>query len=430
MNFRNTLFATVTSAAMLGVCGCGEHHEGCEHQHHHEEKHVHAHEHNHDDSCSHDHVVGRVAPNAPQRLEDKPPYQIAHSHDPSCSHEPPTHNSQLSIPLAVQKVMGLKTVRAEMRRVASTMSFAGRYELNPDARQKIATPVSGRLTLHVKALSHVKKGQPIFSVSSPELVARAHEIDAFEKRLAVYREIKTPNAALENELAVKRAEREALLAGADEKDGVVTVRAAEDGMIESLLAQNGAWLETGAAAVQTVQMHDLRFKALAAASDALRLKDAMPAKVGENAGRIQLGIGDDSGLVPVYVLFDSEVSAIAGERGHAECVTDETEKPHVAVPSKCIVSVGLQPTVFMKDPHNAERFIATPVTPGASGGGWTAVEGLSPHGCEAQTKGLSPERCEIVCEGAYELKLALPSAGAKKESGHFHADGTFHTGEH
>ena len=406
MNFRNTLIATVTSAAMLGICGCGEHHEGCEHQHHHEHQHDHAHEHEHKhgESCSHGHT--------PQNPHHSSP------------------NPHLTIPLAVQKVMGLRTVHAEMRRIASTISFAGRYELNPDARQKIATPVSGRLTLHVKALAHVKKGQAIFSVSSPELVARAHEIDALEKRLAVYREIKTPNAALENELAVKRAERAALLAGADEKDGIVTVRAAEDGMIESLLAQNGAWLETGAAAVQTVQMHDLRFKALAAASDALRLKDSMPAKVGKNAGRIQFGVGEDSGLVPVYVLFDSEVSAIAGERGHAECVTDETEKPHVAIPSKCIVSVGLQPTVFMKDPHNAERFIAIPVIPGASAGGWTAVEGLSLYAKNPNTRDLAPFRCEIVREGAYELKLALPSAGGQKESGHFHADGTFHTGEH
>ena len=398
MNFRNTLIVTVTSAAMLGICGCGEHHEGCGHHHHHEEKHDHAHEHG--ATCSHDHKA--------EHVEDKPTCQNAHSHESSCSHEHTqltAHNSQLSIPLAVQKVMGLKTVRAEMRRVASTMSFAGRYELNPDARQKIATPVSGRLTLHVKALAHVKKGQPIFSVSSPELVARAHEIDALAKRLAVYREIKTPNAALENELAVKRAEREALLAGADEKDGTVTVRAAEDGMIESLLAQNGAWLETGAAAVQTVQMHDLRFKALAAASDAIRLKDSMPAKVGENAGRIQLGVGDDSGLVPVYVLFDSEVSAIAGERGHAGCVTDETERPHIAIPSKCIVSVGLQPTVFMKDPHNEERFVAIPVVPGASGGGWTAVDGLSPHAKNPHTRDLAPARCEIVWPGSRRTSL-------------------------
>ena len=406
MNFRNTLIATITTAAMLGICGCEEHHEGCEYRHHHEEKHdhTHEHEHKHSESCSHGHTAENTQSEA--------------------------HNSHLSIPLAVQKVMGLKTVNAEMRRVTSTISFAGRYELNPDARQKIATPVSGRLTLHVKALSNIKKGQPIFSVSSPELVARAHEIGALEKRLAVYREIKTPNAALENELAVKRAEREALLAGAEEKDGIVTVHASEDGMIESLLAQNGAWLETGAAVVQTVQMHDLRFKALATASDAIRLRESMPAKVGANAGRIQLGVGDDSGLVPVYVLFDSEVSAIAGERGLAECVTDETEKPHMAVPSKCIVSVGLQPTVFVKDSHNAERFIATPVVPGVSGGGWTAVEGLTPHECEAHAKNQPSHICEIVCEGAYELKLALPSADAKKESGHFHADGTFHTGEH
>ena len=411
MNFGNTLIAIITTTAMLGICGCEERHEGCEHQHHHEEKHDHTHKHS--VACSHDHTT---------------PAQ--NSHLPSPISHPSSPIPHLSIPLAVQKVMGLKTVRAEMRRVTSTMSFAGRYELNPDARQKIATPVSGRLTLHVKALSHIKKGQPIFSVSSPELVARAHEIGALEKRLAVYREIKTPNAALENELAVKRAEREALLAGASEKDGTVTVHASEDGMIESLLAQNGAWLETGAAVVQTVQMHDLRFKALTAASDAIRLRDSMPAKVGENSGRIQLGVGDDSGLVPVYVLFDSEVSAIAGERSRAECVTDETEKPHVAVPAKCIVSVGLQPTVFIKDPHNAERFIAIPVIPGASGGGWTAVEGLSPYAENPHTKDLSPHRCEIVSEGAYELKLALPSAGAPKESGHFHADGTFHTGEH
>ena len=413
MNFRNTLIATITTAAMLGICGCEEHHKGCEHQHHHEEKHDHAHEHEHKhgESCSHGHTP-----------------QNSHHSSPISHHSSPI--SHLTIPLAVQKVMGLKTVNAEMRRVASTISFAGRYELNPDARQKIATPVSGRLTLHVKALSNIKKGQPIFSVSSPELVARAHEIGALEKRLAVYREIKTPNAALENELAVKRAEREALLAGAEEKDGIVTVHASEDGMIESLLAQNGAWLETGAAAVQTVQMHDLRFKALAAASDAIRLRDSMPAKVGTNAGRIQLGVGDDSGLVPVYVLFNSEISAIAGERGHAECITDETEKPHMAVPSKCIVSVGLQPTVFVKDSHNAERFIAIPVVPGVSGGGWTAVEGLSPHECEAHAKDKPSHICEIVCEGAYELKLALPSSDAKKESGHFHADGTFHTGEH
>ena len=340
------------------------------------------------------------------------------------------HAKSVSVTKAVQQVMGLRTVHAENRRVASTVSFAGRYELIPDARKVVSSPVAGRLSLLVKTLDNVQKGEPLFTVTSPELVARSREISALEKRLKVYREIKTPNAALENELAVKCAEREAMLAGAEEKDGVVTVRAATEGMVESLIAQDGAWLETGAAAIQTVRTHHLRFKALVAASDALHLKDGMSAKVGAHPGRIRIGVGDDTGLVPVYVLFAGDVKALAGERSDAECVTDETEKPHLAVPSKCIVSIGLQPTVFVRDPHNAERFIATPVVPVVSGGAWTAVEGLSPYAKKPHTRDLFPHRCEIVCEGAYELKLALASDGAGREPGHFHADGTFHTGEH
>jgi hypothetical protein len=318
----------------------------------------------------------------------------------------------------VQNVMGLKTVHAEKRRVSSTVVFAGRYELCPDARKVVASPVAGRLTLLVKPLAEVKKGDALFKVSSPDLVARSHDIEALEKRVRVYREIKTPNAALENDLAVKRAERAAMLAGAEEKDGIITVRAAAGGMVESLIAQDGAWLETGAAALQTVRTHDLRFKALAAASDALKLRNGMPAKVGEHHGYVRIGVGDDTGIVPIYVLFDKDVHALAGARSQAECVTDETDEPHIAVPSRCIVSVGLQPTVFIRDAHDAGRFVAVPVTPGVSGGGWTAVEGL-PSG-----------HCEVVSEGAYELKLALPSAGGSKSAGHFHADGTFHEGEH
>lgn len=372
-----------------------------------------AHEHGAD--CSHDHAQ-----------EQKREHDHEHDGHGKCAAggKAESHNrteralKAVSVAKAVQDVMGLKTVRAERRRVTSTVVFAGRYELSPDARKVVATPVAGRLTLLVKPLAEVKKGDALFKVSSPDLVARSHDIEALEKRVNVYREIKTPNAALENELAVKRAERAAMLAGAEEKDGVVTVRAATEGMVESLVAQDGAWLETGAAAVQTVRTHDLRFKALVAASDALKLRNGMSAKVGEHHGRLRIGVGDDTGIVPIYVLFDNGVHALAGERSRAECVTDDTEEPHIAVPSRCIVSVGLQPTVFVRDPHNAERFIATPVVPGASGGGWTAVEGL-PSG-----------HCEIVSEGSYELKLALPSAGDSKSAGHFHADGTFHEGEH
>lgn len=393
----NLVVGVAVLSAALGYAH--EHGANCSHVHDHGHRHEHGHEHHEHGKCASDNKTE-------------------------------SHIKTVSITRAVQDVMGLRTVHPEKRRVASTVVFAGRYELSPDARKVVATPVSGRLSLLVKPLAEVKKGDALFKVSSPDLVARSHEIEALEKRVNVYRKIKTPNAALENELAVKRAERTAMLAGAEEKDGVVTVRAAADGMVESLIAQDGAWLETGAAAVQTVRTHDLRFKALVASSDALKLRNGMSAKVGEHHGHVRIGVGDDTGLVPIYVLFDEDVHALAGARSHAECVTDETEEAHAAVPSRCIVSIGLQPTVFVRDPHNAERFIAVPVTPGVSGGGWTAVEGLSPHAKNPHTKDMFPHRCEIVSEGAYELKLALPSAGESKPAGHFHADGTFHEGEH
>ena len=406
---KSKMSLAVAAAVLSAVLGYAhEHGANCSHDHGHEQKQKrehgencnHGHAHKHDHEHEHD-EHGKCAAGVKAESRSK-------------------HNGELkavSVAKAVQKVMGLKTVHAEKRRVASTVVFAGRYELSPDARKVVATPVAGRLTLLVGPLAEVKKGDALFKVSSPDLVARSHDIEALEKRVNVYRDIKTPNAALENELAVKRAERTAMLAGVEEKDGVITVRAADDGMVESLIAQDGAWLETGAAALQTVRTHDLRFKALVAASDALRLKNGMPAKVDGHHGHVRIGVGDDTGIVPIYVLFDKDVHTLAGARSHAECVTDETDEPHIAVPSRCIVSVGLQPTVFIRDAHDAGRFVAVPVTPGVSGGGWTAVEGL-PSG-----------HCEVVSEGAYELKLALPSAGGSKSAGHFHADGTFHEGE-
>jgi len=389
----------ISAISILLVVGCErghkhEHGANCKHDHAHE----HGDKHEHGANCKHDH---------------------AHEHGTSSApaHRNHAQNQTMTVSKATQATMGLKTVRAEIRRVASTVTFPGRYELSPDARRTVATPVGGQLAIQVKPLARVRRGDVLFTVSSPDLVARAREIDALEKRLAVYRDIKTPNAELENSLAVKRAERSAILADAEETNGVVTVRARADGLVESYAARDGAWLETGAAVLEMARTDELRFKALVAASDARRLKDGARAHVGGNAGELRLGVGDATGLVPVYVVFDGDAAAIAGERAHATYVADEGETPQLAVPTACIVSVGLQPTVFVKDAHDPERFVAVPVTPGTRGGGWTAVEGLPSHGAE------------VVSEGAYELRLALPT-GEKKPAGHFHADGTFHEGDH
>lgn len=414
---------TVFTFALFLLAGCGDGHShdhaNCAGHHSHAHKHAngatdHGHAHKHADCAGHHGHAHKHTDCAGHHDHAHKLTACATQHGHGHGHAAPR---AVTVTKAIQSVAGIKTVRSEKRRIASTLSLAGRWELSPDARLTVASPVAGRLAILVKPLARVRKGDVLFTVTSPDLVSRARTIAVLEKRLAVYREIKTPNAALENELAVKRAERTALLAGAEEKDGVVTVRAETDGLVESYAAQNGAWLETGAPALVTVRPQALRFTALAAASDARKLTEGQRARVGAEEGVLRLGVGDDTGLVPVYVVFRKDVAALAGERARATCVTDEAETPRPSVPSAAIVSIGLQPTVFVKDAHDAEKFIAVSVTPGASGGGWTAVEGLP------------SADAEVVTDGAYELKLALPSAD-KKPAGHFHADGTFHEGEH
>lgn len=403
MNFNPGIL--IVAVVLSGAYGCGKH------------EHAHSHEggHKHSASCSHGHR---------QEQTHEQPSSCAgkhgHGHSHGAGKQEPLYS--VSVPESVQKAMGLETLHAEMRRMVSTVSFPGRYELNPESYRVVSSPVSGKINMRVRALSIVKRGQTLFTVASPEVVSRSKEIEVLEKRLSVYKEIKTANAALENELAVKRAEREALLAGAEEKDGVVVIRAAEDTMVNSVLVKDGSWVDVGSAAVEMVRTGDLRFKALVASSDAARLKDGMSAKVGKNDGMLRIGIGDDSGLVPVYALFDTEIDSIAGERAYVECVTDESEEVQLAVPSRCIVKIGVQPVVFVRDRHEKTKFLAMAVDTGISGGGWTAIKGLPAregvHGVE------------VVGAGAYELKLAQPSGDGNDKSGHFHADGTFHASEH
>jgi hypothetical protein len=390
----------LAAAVCAGIAGCDAHH------------------HEHGGNCSHSRTHGHAKGDHGGCSRPASGHarcaEAGHAHGSGDEHR---HHGAIRVPSALQKTMGLKTVRAEKRCVSAALTLAGRYELSPDARLTVSTPIGGRLSLEVKPLERVKKGDVLFRVSSPELVSREREIAVLQRRLAVYHEIKTANAALENELAVKREERRSLLAGAEEKDGVVTVRAAADGIVESYLAENGAWLGTGDAAVGIVRPGALRFKALAASSDASRLKGAVKAEVGGRTGELRLGIGGDSGLVPVYVVFGDETGAVAGERAVANIVVGEAAGLQVAVPSKCIVTVGLQPTLFVRDGHDPELFVPLPVSPLASAGGWTAVDGPIAPGAE------------IVSDGAYELKTAA-SAGKSGPAGHFHADGVFHEGEH
>lgn len=342
-------------------------------------------------------------------------YGHEHEHEHKHEHEH-DHGRAVEVSDSASRSMGLRTVRVERRRMRSTVTLTGRMELAPDARRTVAAPLAGRLTLKVKPLQQVEKGDVLLTLAAPELASRAQEIGVLEKRLEVYRQLKSANAELEAQLKLKRAEREALLNGAEERDGLVLVRAASAGTVESLLVNEGAWVEPGASVIGLVRPQALRFRAVLAASEAARLKEGLKVDLEGVSGTLRLGIGDSSGTVPAYALFaEGSVPRRAGERASVACVLGETETPVRAVPTACLVRIGLEPTVFVRDEHDPDRYLAMRVETGLSGGGWTEVRGLP-----------DDDDLEVVREGAYELKIALAAKAGAKSTGHFHADGTFH----
>ena len=161
--------------------------------------------------------------------------------------------------------------------------------------------------------------------------------------------------------------------------------------------------------------------ALVPFSDARGLADGAKARVGEHVGTMLVDRTRTDGLVGVWIACDencdAHVKLVLGESVYVTVETDPAGKPVACVPSSAVFRDGVTPSVFVRDEHDADRFVVKPVVPGRSAAGWTAVTGLDEHD-------------EVVSRGVYELRHALLAVGGEKKSaGHFHADGTFHAGE-
>ena len=368
-------------------------------------------EHTHDSSCSGGHLVVHEAADTHDDHED-------HNHLASHEDASPTVLQTMTVPLATQQTMGLKTVSISPHTAPLTQRFVGRYELCPEARQIVSAPIAGLLEIRVATLTHVKKGDLLATLSAPERQARAAELVVLEKRLETYRKLNQANAALEAELAIKQADYQAQLLGMEEQAGVLFLRAPVDGWIESLNALTGAWVEPGSPILQLAQPKALRVKSVIPAAEAVRLREGQDVMVEGVKGTLHLGIGDATGLVPVYTVFEQPIeTAIAGMRTTVQYARSGSESAQQMVPKQSLVTVGVQTAVFIRDAHDATRLLLMPVSCGERVGDWCIVKGLPEHALD------------VVTDGTYELKLALPNHAAPA-AGHFHADGVYHEGEH
>ena len=213
----------------------------------------------------------------------------------------------------------------------------------------------------------------------------------------------------------------------------IEVRAAEQGVVETLAASNGSWLDEGAAVVSVVRPDRLRFHASGLQSDLGVLRDGLPAAIvpptptasgravplpESMQGRLQLGLAGDAEdrTIELYVTPESlRPWARPGVTAQLEIVTDESEGPVVAIPLAAVQRDGVVPVIFRVDPEHPDEAIRLEADLGADDGRWVEVR-----------SGLR-ESDRVVLDGAFQLMLA--TSGTAQQGGHFHPDGTFHEGE-
>lgn len=368
------------------------------------------HDHEHDHECEHEHE------HAHEQHEHHEHEHREQEHD----HE---HERGVEVSDAAARLLGLTTVAAERRVLEANVSVPARVVENPKALQTLSARLRGFVTYTAAAPQTVADGARLFEFVSPEAAAKYGELRALSARLSALASAGAKNAQLATELTIARIAYDALTNGlvvvsAEEGRFAQTVPCA--GRVVGFDVASGSFVEQGAALARLRAETMPSVLARVPVGDATELADGLAASVAGETGSLILDRTRNDGLVDVWFVYAPEAkpSVRLGESVSLEIRTAATGEAVTAVPSAAIFRDGLQPTVMVRDDEDEDRFVTQAVTPGASANGWTEVKELAVG-------------TEVVVQGLYELRQALPQAGAaKRVAGHFHADGKFHAGGH
>ncbi len=329
----------------------------------------------------------------------------------------------------------------------------GQMIIPPHAVTTYALPAAGRVDFFVQSAQQVKKGDLLYSLSSPlivelasaadqaraDLSRNAMELDTLLKRRAALEDIGTKNSELDTNIKFKQAEKLSLqtalkasvnklnlfTAGGELKDGILYVHAHADGAIQSVDMSQGSWGEQGVPALVMNKKGVLEFTTTIYGTEDTNYAKAMLA-INRNGTtthldgvlRITEHVDHDTNSRKLY-FTPTKVSPDmhAGQLARLDLYSHaESEEGYLSIPNSALVKVGVNDVVFIK--AKEDTFIMKKVLTLPARQGKTPVKGLIP----GQT---------IISKGGYELKYILPTADkGKKAAGHFHADGHFCEGDH
>lgn len=326
-----------------------------------------------------------------------------------------------------------------------------------------------------EALGDVARAESAIAGARAELDESRAKVDALRGRLDALRELDVRRADLEAELAtaqvaqvrfetqVETARSARLLAlehyegtlnraasivelSAEELDTVesedgstpthrwwtidrIVVRARDAGLVEHLFVTPGAWVGIGDPILESVRPTRLRFRARVTT-------DGLPGDLAGIAGRLVRRRGGDAAPVEITRLarapradeltrrdrivaleFESTDWMRAGASAWLE-LFDADAPTVLAVPRDTIQRDGLTEVLFRRNPNDPDEAIRVEADLGAADDAWIELR----SGVRAGD--------EIVLDGAWELALESSLSGVDTSGGHFHADGTFHAGDH
>lgn len=260
-----------------------------------------------------------------------------------------------------------------------------------------------------------------------EVAARRAALNAAEHHLPL------AEAAAASQLGITRAQ---LLEEVETPGGrqprwqtmaLVEVRAADDGIVESIAVSDGGQVDALGAILTTIDTRRIRFRAVALQSDIFRLRDGLPAVITAPTDRgdgmpepisgtlrISPDADPDERTIDLIVSADRWADwARPGVSAFVEIPSGDAAR-ELAIPAAAVIQDGLSKVFFRRDRRNPDVAIRTEADLGTGDGRWVIVN-----------SGLA-ENDEVVLHGIYELKLATSRQGGSMQGGHFHADGTWH----
>lgn len=207
------------------------------------------------------------------------------------------------------------------------------------------------------------------------------------------------------------------------------VHATTDGVVDAVPVTTGAWVDAGGLIASVSDLKQVRFRARALQGDLRVLAaglsaQAIPAESTSSAdervaGTLLLGAHADPAQRTVELFLELSAPAAwarPGVAGFLEVTTAATGEAVLAIPMSATMPDGLERVFFRRDPKDPDKVIRLEADAGIDDGRWIEIKSGLVDGDE------------VVLAGVYELMLA--SSGSAQKGGHFHADGTYHEGEH